>query len=174
MKTKILLPAILALSVITTGCVNHKELNSGVIENNKRVEDAITSYKEAKEVGVILEREINTILKNSKYAKLEDITEINSNIDVLNGVKETLEREVENIKDYIEMENLVAKDAGREDRINIEDTVDSYVETHYFLDDKSSKVEQVFIVSLPNGYVSNFTITWVGGVVVDFKTSRVN
>lgn len=166
---------ILGVSVITlllTGCSDYKKLRENVVENNQRVDTILSSYEQSKEVSKDLGKAIVMSLKSRDVNGLLEVPEVKDNQEL----KEFLAIEVKNLSDtiydYIESNNEqvdMNENMSKAMRIeNPERFIDSVLEVHYFVDD-NGKVEQMFLVQLPNGSIGCISIYWLGGAYLESK-----
>jgi hypothetical protein len=166
------------LCILTvTGCSDYSAIEQGVIVENQRTDSVLKGYEDAKQIGQQLEdsviksiasRDSTSLLSSGKIANNDT-----SRVKLANNIKSLGDVVAEMV-----VYNNASFDSRKRDgekpisaRIdNVEDFVRSSTEVHYFVNDKTYMVEQMFLLNLPNGVVSSISLFWLGGVYVECKT----
>jgi hypothetical protein len=172
----------IGLVVLTlSGCTDYSIAEQGVVTSNKRVESVLDGYKVNTAVGKTVESDVlrslyskdsRLLLENNKLPKSNRASELLlSNIDALNI---SVQKAITDNNNIYDLRVKSGAEPNRERINNIEDYIKSNVKVHYFINDSNYKVEQMFMLRLPNGVVSGISLYWLGGVYLESKTFGLN
>lgn len=158
--------------LVLSGCSDFEKIQSNVINNNQRVDNAVSHYKKAKTEGKKLESLVAGVLINKNTALLENENNLKSNSEISNTVKSGLLTIADAIQSYVNKVNDDSKENNKpeEEIKDIRQFVNSVTNIHYFLNDETGVTEQMILVQLPDGFVGSVSIFWLGGAVIDYKT----
>jgi hypothetical protein len=167
------------LSFFLVGCSDYSELEKGITEKNIKVENLLANYEKSKQKGLILEEAVLSDLVTKDVKSIQNLEVLSYSSELTIDVVMSFSYVSDAIYAYIDYTNeqakITASDSVPVARIdNIEEFIKSVIEVHYFLDDKTGKTEQMFLVQLPDGYLTSVSLMWLGGSVIDVKTYNNN
>lgn len=170
---------LLILVVLLTGCSDYSALEKNVSEKNRNTDAVITNYETTKTKGSIIEDYVLGGLESKNSIVSDNIKVLSHNSELVTETEIALNQLTFKIHDYIafnnEMANNVDENSPPIEKINdVGEFISTHVEVNYFLDDKTAKTEQMFLVELPDGYVGSLSFIWVGGVIIDVEAYNVN
>lgn len=173
--------AVIATSLLTfilSGCSDYDKIQEGVIENNQRVSLVLESNENVHSYSIPIEDKVISIFSGSPSDILSNVTQLSSDEELKVRVCKYTEAIADYVESYISIYNHSAEDIIRGRNFtkieNANEFVESVTETHYFIDDSNGTVEQMFIIQLPDGFVGTISLYWLGGTIIDAKTTRSN
>lgn len=164
--------------LLLAGCTDYEEKTSKVLDNNKRVDTVLNNYDLTKIQAVSVADAVVESLGSSDASKLDAYEIFDDNYELKQFLQIELNEIMVDVDEFVATENVVME-AENENELSQPFTpytstelFEDGLEVHYFLDDKTGKVEQLFLFRLPRGNLFGFSIFWIGGLVIDTAVFR--
>lgn len=158
--------------LLLTGCSGHQQQEKTVTDSNMRVTRVMGSLEETKTTSSFLEDRIKeaVVSGDNKGLLSPDVAHFSNQITV--GLVDFAAR----LRGYLD-DVILSQQTKIEDGVLPKDTevytreslYTQYVTMHYFVDDKTGKVEQAFIFRSPTGENKVYSFYWVGGAYIERK-----
>lgn len=179
MGYKKVLGSIVFLTVVLSGCSSFDDVKRDVKSSNIKVEENLLEYEKSKDVAIEIESLILDGIATGRTKDLINTVALKNNTllsmeieDFVLTSHEQLKNDISVINSNYEMyKNDSTANRDLPKRIdNPSEYINTHVETHYFLDDTNTSTEQLMFIDLPETELQKLSLTWVGGVLVDFET----
>lgn len=157
--------------ILLSGCTGYSDMRESIEKGNKRVELVMDRYEKSKVEAIRLESTVRNALTEEKTDLLKGA--INSE-EAEKVLLESIEYMDEAIKSYLLFYEEESNRREQNFRLNREELVENTLEGYNFLDGKTGRTEQLFLLQLPTGFIFSFSVIRDGGEFIDIKTSRDN
>lgn len=172
---KLLLTLGVSITVLLAGCGDDVDLEASIAEKNIKVDTALSRHKVAlKESDELKELFTNYMLTQDESELRSFLNSKIKNNDTL-GYTSTFSYLKDSYYEYVSLYNKMAEQDDTGSRKKILDN-EKYLKDHLliesFLNASKATTEQLFYLTLEDSESLWVSVYWVGGNIIDIKTSR--